>query len=121
MVIGPDDVMAPVVEPVLVLLPLQAARTPTESATALIAATFLENQGRLYLNARFLLPSRSGIFRVEPIGDIGMLTFEGYTGRLRLLRDKRRENNVTVTPGPMLLGSSDAGGTCPLHAGPSAE
>jgi hypothetical protein len=49
-----------------------------------------------------------------------MLTFEGYIGRLRLLRDKRRENNVTVTPGPMLLGSSDAGGTCPLH-GTSAE
>lgn len=39
--------LAPVLE-LLLLLPLllHAARTPTESATALSAMTFLENQGR---------------------------------------------------------------------------
>jgi hypothetical protein len=83
---------------VLLLLLVQAARAPTESATALMAMAFLENQGRLDLNARFLLPYRSGFFGIEPVSDIGVLTFEGYTGRLRLLRDERREINVTVTP-----------------------
>ena len=82
----------------LLLLLVQAARAPTESATALMAMAFLENQGRLDLNARFLLPYRSGFFGIEPVSDIGVLTFEGYTGRLRLLRDERREINVTVTP-----------------------
>jgi RecA/RadA recombinase len=40
----------------LLLLLVQAARAPTESATALRAMAFLENQGRVDLNARFLLP-----------------------------------------------------------------
>ena len=47
-------VLAPALE--LLLLLLQAARTPTESATAPTAMAFGENQGRLDLNARFLLP-----------------------------------------------------------------
>src|SRR5215472_18747401 len=38
-----------------------------------------------------------GFFGVEPVGDFGVLTFEGYTGRFSLLRDKCSEINVTVT------------------------
>lgn len=101
MVIGADEadaeplalVLAPALELLLLLLlllPLQAARTPTESATAPMAMAFLENQGRLDLNARFLLPRRSIsiFFGVEPVGYIGVLTFDGYTGRFRLLCNK---------------------------------
>jgi hypothetical protein len=43
--------------PPLLLLLLQAARTPTESATALVVMTFLENQGKVNLTpgSSFLL------------------------------------------------------------------
>jgi hypothetical protein len=90
MVIGVDDAEAEVlglelelalglvvVELLLLLLLLvQAARTPTESTvTALRAMAFRENQGGLPLNTWFLLP-RSGFFGVEPVGHVGVLTFE---------------------------------------------
>jgi hypothetical protein len=64
---------------------------------------FLENQGRSDLNARFLLPRRSIFFRVEPVRDIGALTFEGYTGRFHLLRDERGEINVHRNSGQRLV------------------
>src|SRR5215469_8197466 len=34
---------------------------------------------------------------VEPVGNFGVLTVEGYTGRFGLLRDKCSEINVPVT------------------------
>jgi hypothetical protein len=64
---------------------------------------FGENQGRLDLTARFLLPRRSGFFGVEPVAAIGALTFEGYTGRFRLFRDERGEINVHRNPGRSLV------------------
>ena len=77
----------------LLLLLLQAARTPTESAMALMAIAFLvitllENQGRGALTPGSSFLYRSGFFGIEPVGKVGVLTFEGYTGRLRLLRDE---------------------------------
>ncbi len=59
-VIGPVE--AGLVVPALGLLPLplHAARTPTDSATAPMAMAFLENQGRLDFTTRFLLPPRLG-------------------------------------------------------------
>lgn len=94
-----DELLWPAPVPELELLPplLQAARTPTESATALRVMTFLENQGRVVLTPGSSFLPQSSFFRVEPVGDIGVLTFEGYTGRFRLLRDERGEINVTVT------------------------
>src|SRR5215468_6093113 len=87
----------------LLLLLLQAARTLTESATALnaiafLVIAFLENQGSSALTPGSSFLYRSGFFRIEPVGHVGVLTFEGYTGRLRLLRDERGEIYVTVTP-----------------------
>src|ERR1700751_1331693 len=38
-----------------------------------------------------------GFFGVEPVGNFGVLTFEGYTGGFGLLRDKCSEINVPVT------------------------
>src|SRR5215831_17901384 len=87
----------------LLLLLLQAARTLTESATALnaiafLVITFLENQGSSALTPGSSFLYRSGFFGIEPVRYVGVLTFEGYTGRLRLLRDERGEIYVTVTP-----------------------
>jgi hypothetical protein len=64
----------------LLLLPLHAARTPTESATALIAMTFLENQGRLDLTARFLLPRLIRILQGRARPRHRGAHFRGYTG-----------------------------------------
>src|SRR5580693_9107214 len=116
MVIGVDDAEAEVlglelalalglvVELLLLpLLLLQAARTLTEStATALRAKAFRENQEGLPLNAWFLLP-RSGLFGVEPVGHIGVLTFEGNTSRIRLLLDESGEIDLTVAPADQSL------------------
>jgi hypothetical protein len=73
-VVEAEPVEAELVEPALVLelvlplllLLLQAARTPTESATALMVMTFLENQGKVNLTpgSSFLLGQ--GLFGVEP-------------------------------------------------------
>jgi hypothetical protein len=69
-----DELVWPAPVLVLELLPLllQAASTPTESATALRVMTFLENQGRVALTpgSSFLSHVFSG---VEPVGDIGVL------------------------------------------------
>ena len=73
-VIGPVEA-GPVVPALGLLLPplLHAARTPAHSATAPMAMAFLENQGRLDLNARFLLPRCSGFCGAGPVEDIGAL------------------------------------------------
>ena len=97
MVIGPaaddaDDppeaagVDAPVVEVlvlVLLLLPLHAARTPTDSATAPIATAFLENQGRgaLTPGSSFLIAHASR-GETSP-SDYPRAHLRGYTGGVR--------------------------------------
>ena len=106
MVIGAEDPLADVLaepvalvladEPLLLLLLLHAARTPTESATAPTATAFLENQGRCALTpgSSFLIAhdsSESSFRRLrEP-------TFEGYTGGFDPPRAKRGEMYTTVT------------------------
>jgi hypothetical protein len=105
MVIGAEDPLAEVLaEPValvlavelLLLLLVHAARTPTDSATALTATAFLENQGRCALTpgSSFLIAhdsSESSYRRLrEP-------TFEGYTGGFGTPRDKHDEMYATVT------------------------
>jgi hypothetical protein len=105
MEIGADDPPAELLaEPValvlavelLLLLPLHAARTPTESATAPTATAFLENQGRCALTpgSSFLIAhdSSESSFRRLPEP-----TFEGYTGGFDPPRDKRSEMYTTVT------------------------
>jgi len=70
-------------------LPLQAARTPAEStATALKASALVENQGKSGRTpgSSFLLVQDSSGF--EPAGNVRMITFEGYTGRMCLLPDE---------------------------------
>jgi hypothetical protein len=90
---------AAVLELLLLPLLLQAARTPTESATALMVMTFLENQGKVNLTpgSSFLLGQ---VVQGRARRHIGVLTFEGYTGSFSFLCDKCREINVTVTPRP---------------------
>jgi hypothetical protein len=95
MVIGAEDPLAEVLaEPVPLLL--HAARTPTESATAPTATTFLENQGRCALTpgSSFLFTHDSSETSFRRLREP---TFEGYTGGFPAPRDKRDEMYTTVT------------------------